>query len=89
MSWVPVDPPPPNGEGYGDGDPPPVRCGVDRGGAHRIHRGRIPLMVMLLPPPCGMWGAGALGIQHASMHTCQACICLHAYAIHAYVDVDA
>ena len=46
---------------------------MDRGDAHRIHRGRATLMVM--PPPCGMWGGGAHGM---STH-----ICIH--AMHAYV----
>ena len=46
-------PPPPHGNGPpGDAPPPPVGCGVDRGDAHRIHRGRAPHMVMP-PPPVG------------------------------------
>ena len=65
--------------------PPPVGCGVDRGGAHRIHCGRIPLMVMLPPPP--PWDVGCrctsnpaciyayMPCMHLPACICNACIC--------------
>ena len=84
MSWVPAPPSPhPMGKGMVMVIPPPVGCGVDRGGAHRIHRGRIPLMVMLPP----LWDVGCrctwdpaciyayMPCMHLPACICNACIC--------------
>ena len=61
--------------------PPPVGCGVDRGGAQRIHSGRAHSWSC---PPCGMWGGGAHGMRHAYMRACHACICRCMHALQAY-----
>ena len=54
MSRGPVAFPPTKGEGvFMVMPPPPVGCGVDSGGAHRIYRGWAPLMGRCPSPPCG------------------------------------